>query len=930
MSTTQQTRCPHCHCVFKVYKEQLDLAEGQVRCGACFNVFDAIDNFIEATPSPQTFEAPTQEAIETAIEDIEDIDEQTIEKPSVEPSLQSEQPEETSATDIDASIEAAFKALEEDVDSFLEQAAAEKPKVSETQRNQSLLTQISEEFALLDEELQSFENKLESIQTPIPSDETPNAQPLSFTLKETQVKDSTATKPKITHDIFDDKSEQLAFNQSQHTTLPSQPAPSLEETQTETTKAKTRPTKTPKKRFTSSLKRENSVSKTPTKPKVPSTQPSRLDELLNTPPQTGIAALSDDIDYEGFDSALIPRKDKTPVRDSSASEPVTQDPFNDDDIEDLEAYTQSLREELSLDHSSPKSEQPDSTLDDIDDPLVDEDIEDLEAYTQSLRQELSLSDHAEPAETVTQQESQAPTENTDESSIFEIDDTLTDDLDSFTQTLLEELESEKSFEESSQDQAAFASTQDTVTPASPTATTPKEDPQTLEDLGAIHPDIDDFLIDDDMVIDEAPPKGNDAELLTASLDDSSGNDHQEFTDEAFVNDLEDFTAQLAVELEKEPKPAVEPLNAPISTPPSHSTQKESLLSNSKALAKDRNTPTPTSEVQPAPTSASALSTPPNAIPAPTQTKEEQQSPAPVLEAPKPKPQESANTSHAPTLAQADQPQQKAQSATSKQAALVKKNDEILSSTPSADEATTPPVKSKPTGKITVINGETARARQQENAASVSRFAHSATQLLKSASNRAKQSVSSTARHRLTSYETRLEEKLGSRLTSLQPAVQRRSSSLKKIAWLMGSLVLIFALYSQVLWVKRESVAQNMSLRPQLVFICSLVGCQVPPRFDLSKIQLRNSAVLPNAAKPDTLDVRLLMANIAKFEQPFPNIKLTFTNQLGVTIAARVFTPDEYKLSLKNLTNIPANTEVNIRFSIRQPNQKVTGYQFEFQ
>ena len=35
------TRCPHCETTFRIYEHQLERRNGQVRCGACGNVFDA-------------------------------------------------------------------------------------------------------------------------------------------------------------------------------------------------------------------------------------------------------------------------------------------------------------------------------------------------------------------------------------------------------------------------------------------------------------------------------------------------------------------------------------------------------------------------------------------------------------------------------------------------------------------------------------------------------------------------------------------------------------------------------------------------------------------------------------------------------------------------------------------------------------------------
>lgn len=42
MTDSQLTQCPHCKASFKVSEEQLNVANGRVRCGACLNIFDAI------------------------------------------------------------------------------------------------------------------------------------------------------------------------------------------------------------------------------------------------------------------------------------------------------------------------------------------------------------------------------------------------------------------------------------------------------------------------------------------------------------------------------------------------------------------------------------------------------------------------------------------------------------------------------------------------------------------------------------------------------------------------------------------------------------------------------------------------------------------------------------------------------------------------
>jgi predicted Zn finger-like uncharacterized protein len=49
------TRCPHCQTHFRVTAEQLKIRQGKVRCGACQEVFDALDSLSDealVTPAP--------------------------------------------------------------------------------------------------------------------------------------------------------------------------------------------------------------------------------------------------------------------------------------------------------------------------------------------------------------------------------------------------------------------------------------------------------------------------------------------------------------------------------------------------------------------------------------------------------------------------------------------------------------------------------------------------------------------------------------------------------------------------------------------------------------------------------------------------------------------------------------------------------------
>ncbi|NLY58064.1 MAG: DUF3426 domain-containing protein, partial [Gammaproteobacteria bacterium] len=53
MSELLVTQCPHCQTRFRLTPEQLSVANGHVRCGACLEVFHAADAAAALSRQPQ-------------------------------------------------------------------------------------------------------------------------------------------------------------------------------------------------------------------------------------------------------------------------------------------------------------------------------------------------------------------------------------------------------------------------------------------------------------------------------------------------------------------------------------------------------------------------------------------------------------------------------------------------------------------------------------------------------------------------------------------------------------------------------------------------------------------------------------------------------------------------------------------------------------
>lgn len=79
MTQKLYTRCPHCGTVFKVITQQLAIANGKVRCGACFSVFEAAKHLVESSKPAidkmgDTFQAQNgKSASEAATSDVSSV-----------------------------------------------------------------------------------------------------------------------------------------------------------------------------------------------------------------------------------------------------------------------------------------------------------------------------------------------------------------------------------------------------------------------------------------------------------------------------------------------------------------------------------------------------------------------------------------------------------------------------------------------------------------------------------------------------------------------------------------------------------------------------------------------------------------------------------------------------------------------------------------
>lgn len=150
-------------------------------------------------------------------------------------------------------------------------------------------------------------------------------------------------------------------------------------------------------------------------------------------------------------------------------------------------------------------------------------------------------------------------------------------------------------------------------------------------------------------------------------------------------------------------------------------------------------------------------------------------------------------------------------------------------------------------------------------------------------------------------------------------------------WLGLSLVAALGLCIQMAFFHFEQWSRDPNLRPWYQMACKQLDCQLPPIYDLS--QIRTTATPRVSSHPQfeqALSVDVLFMNHAGYEQPFPVLQLSFTDQNGQLVAQRQFQPVEYLAGeAAGMNMMPSLVPVHIALEIKDPGPTADNYQVSF-
>ncbi len=147
-------------------------------------------------------------------------------------------------------------------------------------------------------------------------------------------------------------------------------------------------------------------------------------------------------------------------------------------------------------------------------------------------------------------------------------------------------------------------------------------------------------------------------------------------------------------------------------------------------------------------------------------------------------------------------------------------------------------------------------------------------------------------------------------------------------WILGSLLLMFTLVSQVVYHSRDELAKDASLRPWLIQMCEILNCTVSQPYDIKQIDIIGRDVRSHPSADNALIVSTTLINTATFVQPFPLLTMVFSDINGTTIAQRRFTPREYLDDIADLNaGMTPNMPIRIDLELIDPGKTAVNYEF---
>ncbi len=163
-----------------------------------------------------------------------------------------------------------------------------------------------------------------------------------------------------------------------------------------------------------------------------------------------------------------------------------------------------------------------------------------------------------------------------------------------------------------------------------------------------------------------------------------------------------------------------------------------------------------------------------------------------------------------------------------------------------------------------------------------------------------------------------------------PELHNTSSLWRDIAWSLAILVFTATLFAEYIWFNRNALISDPQLRPLVTQFCAIANCNTMNLREPAKIEMTTRNIYSHPNVKNALMISGTLINHARFDQPYPNMLIDFSDVRGEVIASRIFTPEHYmQIKLDSLKLMPPETPVDFNMEIQDPGNDAMTYEFSF-
>lgn len=148
-------------------------------------------------------------------------------------------------------------------------------------------------------------------------------------------------------------------------------------------------------------------------------------------------------------------------------------------------------------------------------------------------------------------------------------------------------------------------------------------------------------------------------------------------------------------------------------------------------------------------------------------------------------------------------------------------------------------------------------------------------------------------------------------------------------WRAVAALLALSLALQLVFVERDTLAQDARWRPWLERLCAFSGCTLSAWREPTAFAIIERSVQPHPQVAGALNIRATFRNHAAFAQGWPQLELRLLDINGAITGARRFTASEYLGTPPDSATVAPGQSVNAHLDVLDPGRNTLSFEFAF-